>query len=106
MEAPSDETLAGMGLLSKSQTVTTEFISLREDTKRRDYYDKFTAAYANVEEFSNIRWCTDSTPANVSCRCNGNICLLEIGAIVPAAGQRGERTIPGEIVYQRRALGD
>ena len=105
MAPPSEESLAGMGLLSKRESVMTEFISLREDTKRRAYYDKFSTAYSSVEELNNVRWCTDSTPANVTSRCNGNIVLLEIGARVPAAGDRRENTIPSVIVYPKKALG-
>ena len=90
MAPPAPESLAGMGLLSKWDSIFTEFVSLREDNRRKAYYDKFLRAYASVEELNNVKWCTDSTPTNVTNRCNGNIVLLEIGARVPASEDRLE----------------
>ena len=106
MAPPSAESLAGMGLLGRRESILTEFVSLREDAKRQAYYDKFIRAYASVEELNNVRWCTDSTPSTITSRCNGNIVLLEIGARVPAAGDRQENLIPGVIVYPKTALGE
>ena len=99
MAPPSTESLAGMGLLGKRDSILTEFVSLRKDAKRQAYYDKFTRAYASVEELNNVRWCTNSTPSTYATRCNGNIVLLEIGARIPALadGSRQENTIPGVI---------
>ena len=68
MAPPSAESLAGMGLLSKRESILTEFVSLREDAKRQAYYDKFIRAYASVEELNNVRWCTDSTPTTITNR--------------------------------------
>ena len=108
MAPPTIESLTGMGLLGKKDSIVIEVLSLRDDRKRQAYFDKFTTAYGNVEDLNNVRWCTDSTPSSCLVRCNANIVLLEIGAKIPAAtdGSRPENVIPPIIRYPKTALGE
>ena len=41
MGPPTPESLAGMGLLGKKDSIITEILYLRDDTKRADYFTKF-----------------------------------------------------------------
>ena len=76
MAEPSAESLAEMGLLSKRMTIQMTVIGLRDDTRRKSYYDKFHRLYGNVEDLCNVKWSVDATPTAVACRCNGNLILL------------------------------
>ena len=80
MAPPTPESLAGMGLLGKKDSIITEVLSLRDDMKRLAYFNRFTTANGSVDDLANVRWCTDNTPSTCLSRCNGNIVLLEIGA--------------------------
>ena len=106
MAPPTPESLAGMGLLGKRDSIKTEVLSLRDDVKRLAYYNRFTTANGSVDDLANVRWCTDNTPSTCLSRCNGNIVLLEIGAKIPASedGNRPENTIPPIIRYPKTAL--
>ena len=56
MAPPTIESLTGMGLLGKKDHIITEVLSLRDDAKRKDYFDKFCTAYGGIEKTKHIRW--------------------------------------------------
>ena len=85
MGPPTPESLAGMGLLGKKESVITEVLYLRDDTKRTEYFNQFHTANANVDELKQIKWGIDSSPTSCGIRCNANIVLLSIGAKIPAS---------------------
>ena len=98
MTEPSEESLAEMGLLSRKRTIPTKIIGLRDDAKRKSYYDRFQTLYGSVDDLCNVKWSMDAAPTSVAARCNGNLALLEIGATVPAADNRQEKTVPTILV--------
>ena len=108
MAPPTPESLAGMGLLGKKESIITEVLSLRDDAKRKTYYDKFYATNGGVDKLKHVKWGTDSTPLACGIRCNANIVLLEIGAKIPAStnGLRAEKEIRPIIRYPLTALGE
>ena len=106
MTEPSAESLAGMGLLSKKESIQTKIVGLRDDNRRKAYYDKFIRLYGAVDDLSNVKWSMDPAPTAVACRCNANLVLLEIGARVPQEGDRVENTIPTILVLPKKALGE
>ena len=54
MAPPTIESLTGMGLLGKKDSIITEVLSLRDDTKRKAYFDKFCMAYGGVDKTIGI----------------------------------------------------
>ena len=108
MAPPTPESLTGMGLLGKKDSIITETLFLRDDTKRKDYYDKFYAANGGVDKFKQVKWGVDSSPTSCGIRCNANIVLLQIGAKIPASadGTRPEKEIRPIIQYPLEALGE
>ena len=101
MGPPTPESLAGMGLLGKKESVITEVLFLRDDTLRKQYYDQFYAANGGVDEFKQVKWGLDSSPTSCGIRCNANIVLISIGAKIPANadGSRAEKEIRPIIQY-------
>ena len=95
-----------MGLLSKKESIQTKIVGLRDDNRRKAYYDKFIRLYGAVDDLSNVKWSMDPAPTAVACRCNANLVLLEIGARVPQEGDRVENTIPTILVLPKKALGE
>ena len=79
-------------------------IGIRDDTRRKQYYDRFQGLYRNVEDLCNVQWSMDAAPTAAACRCNANIVLLEIGAKIPREFSRQEKTIPAILVLPRKAL--
>ena len=85
MAPPIPENLAGMGLLGKKDYIKTEVLFLRDDKKRKEYYDKFIAKYGNTDDLRQVKWGVDSAPTSCGIRCNANIVLIQIGAKIPAS---------------------
>ena len=56
MGPPTPESLAGMGLLGKKESIITEVLYLRDDTKRTEYFNKFYAANGGVDELKQVKW--------------------------------------------------
>ena len=108
MAPPTIESLTGMGLLGKKESIITEVLSLRDDTKRKTYFDKFCTAYGGIDKTKHVRWGWDSTPSACGIRCNANIVLLELGAKIPqsADGVRAEKEIGTTIRFPLTALGE
>ena len=108
MAPPTPESLTGMGLLGKKDSIITETLFLRDDTKRKAYYDKFYATYGGMDEFRQVKWGVDSAPTSCGIRCNANIVLLQIGARIPASedGARAEKEIRPIIQYPLKAMGE
>ena len=108
MAPPTPESLAGMGLLGKKDHIITEVLFLRDDTKRKAYYDKFHAVYGGIDKFKQVKWGVDSAPTSCGIRCNANIVLLSLGAKVPASadGTRAEKEIRPVIQFPLEALGE
>ena len=52
---PTIESLTGMGLLGKKDSVITELITLRDEDKRKTYFDKFYARNGTVKELRNVK---------------------------------------------------
>ena len=59
MVAPTIEKLTGMGLLGKKDSIKTEILYLRDDTKRADYFTKFQNHNKDVEELRQVKWGLD-----------------------------------------------
>ena len=53
---PTIESLTGMGLLGKKESVITELVTLRDEDKRKTYFDKFYARNGTVKELRNVKW--------------------------------------------------
>ena len=106
MAPPTIESLTGMGLLGKKDHIITEVLSLRDDTKRKAYFDKFCTAYGGIDKTKHVRWGWDSNPSACGIRCNANIVLMELGAKIPAEGLRAEKEIRPTIRYPLTALGE
>ena len=73
--AQTIESLTGMGLLGKKDSVITELVTLR-DEKRKTYFDKFYARSGTQNDFRNVKWGLDGDGKDCGIRCNANICLL------------------------------
>ena len=95
MAPPTIKNLKGMGLLGKKESVITEVLSLRDDTKRKTYFYNFCTAYGGIDKTKHVRWGWDSNPSACGIRCNANIVLMELGAKIPAStdGLRAEKEI-------------
>ena len=108
MGPPTPESLAGMGLHGKKESIITEILYLRDDTKRTEYFNQFHNSNATVDELKQIKWGIDSSPTYCGIRCNANIVLLSIGARIPAAadGVRPLKDINPIIQYPQKALGE
>ena len=65
MGPPTPESLAGMGLLGKKDSIKTEILYLRDDAKRADYFDKFQANNRDVEDLKQVKWGLDSSPTSI-----------------------------------------
>ena len=108
MAPPIPESLAGMGLLGKKESICTEILYLRDDTKRAQYFNQFHTADANVDELNQIKWGVDSSPTSCGIRCNANVVLLSVGARIPASddGTRLLKIIDPILQYPLKALGE
>ena len=108
MAPPTPENLAGMGLLGKKDYINTEVLFLRDDTKRKEYYDNFTTVYGDTDDFRQVKWGVDSAPTSCGIRCNANIVLIQIGAKIPASEEenRLENEIRPIIQFPLTALGN
>ena len=114
MGPPTLESLAGMGLLGKKESVITETLYLTKRTeylyltKRTEYFNQFHDANETVDELKQIKWGIDSSPTSCGIRCNANIVLLSIGAKIPASadGSRPLKDINPIIQYPLKALGE
>ena len=81
MTSPSMESLTKMALLETTGE-NTEILSLREEEKRQEYYDKFHIE--RNKHHKNVAWGIDAK-ASGSLRCNANIVLMQIAAKIPAS---------------------
>ena len=108
MGPPTPESLAGMGLLGKKESINTEVLYLRDDAKRTDYFNKFQTANGSVDELKQVKWGLDISPTSCGIRCNANIVLLSIGAKIPASadGTRPLKEIDPVIQYPLQTLGE
>ena len=99
---PTIESLTGMGLLGKKDSVITELVTLR-DEKRKTYFDKFYGRSGALKDFKNVKWGLDGDPKDCGIRCNANIVLMEIGAKIPASedGSRAEKQVTPIYHFQR-----
>ena len=79
MGPPTPESLAGMGLLGKKDSINTEILYLRDDAKRAEYFNKFQANNGDVADLKQVKWGLDSSPTSCGIRCNANIVLLAVG---------------------------
>ena len=68
MGPPTPESLAGMGLLGKKESVITEVLFLRDDTLRKQYYDQFYAANGGVDEFKQVKWYLEISITGYICK--------------------------------------
>ena len=91
MGPPTPESLAGMGLLGKKESI-----------------NKFQTANGGVDELKQVKWGLDSSPTSCGIRCNANIVLLSIGAKIPASadGTRPLKEIDPVILYPLKTLGE
>ena len=97
------ESLTAMWLMPKDANIPTELVSIR-DTKRKTYYDKFMASRNNLTDFRSVKWGVDGEGHDCGIRCNGNIVLLEIGARIPASGNKGAKHVPPVYVYPAKSF--
>ena len=91
MAGPSMENLTRMALLETTGE-NTEVLSLREEEKRKEYFDKFHVD--RNKHHKNAIWGIESKAAG-SLKCNANLVLMQIGAKIPAstADNRQERDV-------------
>ena len=103
MSDPSMESLTRMALLETTGE-NTEVLSLREEVKRKEYFDKFHVD--RNKHHKNAIWGIESK-ATGALRCNGNVVLLQIGAKIPAstADNRRERDVAPIYTLPRKTLG-
>ena len=104
MAGPSIESLTSMGLMERTGE-NTEVLTLRDEAKRKEYFDKF-----NVErnkDFKNVNWGIESK-ASGSLRCNANIALMQIGAKIPESpdDNRQANEVAPIYRYPLKALGE
>ena len=105
---PTIESLTGMGLLGKKDSIITELVTLRDEDKRQTYFNKFYARNGTVKELRNVKWGIDGAANSCGIRYNANIVLIEVGAKIPATedGSRAENEITPIIRYPLQALGE
>ena len=106
MGPPTPESLAGIGLLGKKDSINTEILYLRDVAKRADYFTKFQTYNRDVEELKQVKWGLASSPTSCGIRCNANIVLLSVGAKIPASadGVRPLKEIDPVIQYPLTTL--
>ena len=104
MVAPTTEKLATMGLLEKKESISTEVLYLRDDVKRKEYFDKFKLQNAEMEGVNGIQWGQDSAPTANGLRCNANLVLISIGAKIPELGTRQAKDIAPTFQYPMEAI--
>ena len=104
MAEPSMESLSRMSLMERTGE-NTEVLSLRDEEKRKEYFDKF-----NVERNKHLKNvnCGIESKAAGSLRCNANIALMQIAAKIPASAEdnRLARDVAPIYSYPRKTIGE
>ena len=93
------EDITAMGLLVKTEDITTETVLLR------NLHNSFKTDNANDASMKEVEWGKDNVAAVDGFKCNTTIVLCEVKASVPGRNGDEEQAIAGKLYFPKKTLG-
>ena len=99
------EDITAMGLLVKTEDITTETVLLQNVVRRASLHNSFKADNADDDSMNEVEWGKNIVAAVNGFKCNASIVLCEIKASIPGRNGCEAQAISGKIYFPKKTLG-